>query len=35
MFFVIFIIIVERLLLAPSERRIFAWRNPGAARDTA
>jgi NitT/TauT family transport system permease protein len=29
MFFVIFVIIVERLLLAPAERRIFAWRNPG------
>jgi NitT/TauT family transport system permease protein len=34
MFFVIFIVIVERLLLAPSERRIFAWRNPGAAKDS-
>jgi NitT/TauT family transport system permease protein len=34
MFFVIFIVIVERLILAPSERRIFAWRNPGAARDS-
>jgi NitT/TauT family transport system permease protein len=32
MFFVIFIIIVERVLLAPAERRIFAWRNPGTAR---
>jgi NitT/TauT family transport system permease protein len=35
MFFVIFIVVVERVLLAPAERRIFAWRNPGAARDTA
>jgi NitT/TauT family transport system permease protein len=34
MFFVIFIIVVERVLLAPAERRIFAWRNPGTARDT-
>jgi NitT/TauT family transport system permease protein len=35
MFFVIFVIVVERVLLAPAERRIFAWRNPGAARDSA
>ena len=34
MFFVIFIVIVERVLLAPAERRIFAWRNPGSARDS-
>jgi NitT/TauT family transport system permease protein len=34
MFFVIFIIIVERVLLAPAERRIFAWRNPGSARES-
>jgi NitT/TauT family transport system permease protein len=34
MFFVIFILIVERLLLAPAERRIFAWRNPGMAEDS-
>jgi NitT/TauT family transport system permease protein len=32
MFFVIFVIIVERVLLAPAERRIFAWRNPGRAK---
>ena len=32
MFFVIFVIIVERLLLAPAERRIFAWRNPGSVK---
>ncbi len=31
MFFVIFVIVIERLLLAPAERRIFAWRNPGRA----
>ena len=34
MFFVIFVVVVERVLLAPAERRIFAWRNPGAARDS-
>jgi NitT/TauT family transport system permease protein len=34
MFFVIFVIVVERLLLAPAERRIFAWRNPGRAKDS-
>jgi NitT/TauT family transport system permease protein len=34
MFFVIFVIVIERVLLAPAERRIFAWRNPGAARDS-
>jgi NitT/TauT family transport system permease protein len=34
MFFVIFVIVVERVLLAPAERRIFAWRNPGAAKDS-
>ena len=33
--YVIFIIVVERVLLAPAERRIFAWRNPGAAKDSA
>ena len=32
MFFVIFVIVIERVLLAPAERRIFAWRNPGQAR---
>jgi NitT/TauT family transport system permease protein len=34
MFFVIFVLVIERVLLAPAERRIFAWRNPGAARDS-
>jgi NitT/TauT family transport system permease protein len=34
MFFVIFVVVVERLLLAPAERRIFAWRNPGMAKDS-
>lgn len=34
MFFVIFVIVIERLLLAPAERRIFAWRNPGRAKDS-
>lgn len=29
MFFVIFVVIVERFVLAPGERRLFAWRNPG------
>lgn len=28
MFFVLFVIIIERLILAPLERRIFAWRDP-------
>jgi NitT/TauT family transport system permease protein len=31
MFFVIFVIIVERLILAPTERRLFVWRSPGGA----
>jgi NitT/TauT family transport system permease protein len=35
MFFVILVIVVERVLLAPAERRIFAWRNPGAAKESA
>ncbi len=34
MFFVFFVIVVERVLLAPAERRVFAWRNPGAAKDS-
>jgi NitT/TauT family transport system permease protein len=34
MFFVIFVIVIERLLLAPAERRIFAWRNPGRASES-
>jgi NitT/TauT family transport system permease protein len=29
MFFVLFVIVIERLVLARLERRIFAWRNPG------
>jgi NitT/TauT family transport system permease protein len=33
-FFVIFVIVVERVLLAPAERRIFAWRNPGQAKES-
>jgi NitT/TauT family transport system permease protein len=28
-FFVIFVILIERVLLLPAERRIFSWRNPG------
>jgi NitT/TauT family transport system permease protein len=31
-FFVIFVILVERLLIAPAERRVFAWRDPAGAR---
>ena len=31
MFFVVFVIAIERVLLLPAERRIFAWRNPGEA----
>lgn len=35
-FFVIFVILVERALIAPLERRVFAWRDPaGAARGAA
>lgn len=34
MFFVIFVILIERVVLAPAERRVFAWRNPGAAKDS-
>jgi NitT/TauT family transport system permease protein len=34
MFFVIFVIVIERVLLAPAERRIFAWRNPGRATES-
>jgi NitT/TauT family transport system permease protein len=29
-FFVIFVIAIERFLIAPAERRVFAWRNPGS-----
>jgi NitT/TauT family transport system permease protein len=31
-FFVIFVILVERLLIAPAEKRVFAWRDPAGAR---
>jgi NitT/TauT family transport system permease protein len=29
-FFVIFVILIERLMIAPAERRVFSWRNPGS-----
>jgi hypothetical protein len=29
-FFVIFVIAIERFLIAPAERRVFSWRNPGS-----
>lgn len=32
-FFVIFVIAVERLLIAPLERRVFLWRDPAGARE--
>jgi NitT/TauT family transport system permease protein len=32
-FFVIFVIAVERFMIAPLERRVFRWRNPGGPRD--
>jgi NitT/TauT family transport system permease protein len=32
-FFVIFVILVERLLITPVERRVFAWRDPASARE--
>ena len=31
-FFVIFVIAVERFLIAPAERRVFAWRDPAGAK---
>jgi NitT/TauT family transport system permease protein len=31
-FFVIFVILVERFLIAPAERRVFAWRDPASVR---
>lgn len=34
-FFVIFVVLVERFMIAPLERRVFAWRDPGAARGEA
>jgi NitT/TauT family transport system permease protein len=30
-FFVIFVILIERLMIAPAERRIFRWRSPAGA----
>lgn len=33
-YFVIFVISVERLLITPLERRVFAWRDPAGARET-
>src|SRR5918996_6446510 len=32
-FFVLFVILVERLLIAPAERRVFRWRDPAGARE--
>ena len=32
-FFVIFVILVERALITPLERRVFAWRDPAGARE--
>ena len=32
-FFVIFVIAVERFMIAPLERRTFRWRNPGGSKD--
>jgi NitT/TauT family transport system permease protein len=34
-FFVIFVVVVERFLIAPLERWVLRWRNPGAPRDGA
>jgi NitT/TauT family transport system permease protein len=34
-FFVIFVILVERLLITPAEKRVFAWRDPAGARKAA
>jgi len=33
-YFVIFVILVERVLITPLERRVFAWRDPAGARET-
>jgi NitT/TauT family transport system permease protein len=33
-FFVIFVVTVERVLITPLERRVFAWRDPAGARET-
>jgi NitT/TauT family transport system permease protein len=32
-FFVLFVILVERVLIAPAERRVFRWRDPAGARE--
>jgi NitT/TauT family transport system permease protein len=32
-FFVVFVVLVERLLIAPAERRVFRWRDPAGARE--
>jgi NitT/TauT family transport system permease protein len=32
-FFVVFVVMVERLLIAPAERRVFRWRDPAGARE--
>jgi NitT/TauT family transport system permease protein len=32
-FFVLFVILVERFLIAPAERRVFRWRDPAGARE--
>ena len=33
-YFVIFVVTVERVLITPLERRVFAWRDPAGARET-
>jgi hypothetical protein len=33
-FFVIFVVAVERVLIAPLERRVFSWRDPAGTRET-
>jgi NitT/TauT family transport system permease protein len=32
-FFVIFVILVERVLITPAERKVFAWRDPAGTRE--
>jgi NitT/TauT family transport system permease protein len=32
-FFVLFVILVERVLITPLERRVFAWRDPAGSRE--
>lgn len=34
-FFVVFVVLVERALITPLERRVFAWRDPAGARREA